>query len=82
MSASDRIKLRGRAAELRENLQEFETRAQNHIITIRNLIDPYEDLPDLEVERAEQAMISLKVLVTKAREAKKTLAKIDKDLNG
>lgn len=77
-----RIELQGRAAELKEQLQENVTRAQNHIITIRSLINIYQDIEEIEVERAEQAMISLKVLVQKSREAQKKLKMIEKELHG
>ncbi len=80
MANSERIKLQGRKAELTLEIQELETRADNHIITIRDLIDPYEDFTDIEVDRAEQAMISLKVLVKAAQEKKDMLQKIKKDL--
>lgn len=80
MANSERIKLQGRKAELTEEIKELETRGSNHLITIRDLIDPYEDFIALEVERAEQAMISLKVLVTQAREKKELLDKVKKDL--
>jgi len=78
----ERIKLQGRAAELREKLKEYEIRAQNHVITIRDVVDPLDDIIDYETERAEQAMISLKVLVAKSREAAEKLKKIDKALHG
>ncbi len=80
MANSERIKLQGRKAELEQEIQELEIRGANHIITIRDLIDPYEEFSKLEVERAEQAMISLKVLVTQAKEKEEMLEKIKKDL--
>jgi len=78
--AEERIKLLGHKAELEEEIQELETRGANHIITIRDLIDPYEEFTGLQVKRAEQAMISLKTLVLKAREKAEMLNKIKKDL--
>lgn len=80
MPGSERIKLQGRAAELRQKLRSLDTRAQNHIITIRDLIDPYESTADLEVERAQEAMTSLKIIVEQMREAQQTLSSIDKEL--
>lgn len=76
----ERLKLQGRAAELRQKIREFETRADNHIITVRSLIDPFEDWMDLKVDQAEQAMISLRVLVKKANEYRELLKKIEKEL--
>lgn len=78
--ANERIKLTGRRAEILEKLREFETRGANHIITIRDLVDPYEEFTELEVDRAEQAMISLKVLVEEAKKLKEQLEKINKAL--
>lgn len=82
MANSERIKLQGRKAELKQKLDELETRAENHMITIRSLIDPLavDTFTDLEVKRAEQAMISLKVLVKKARDKKKKLKEVKEAL--
>lgn len=80
--SDERIKLRGRAAELRDNLRTVKTRADNHIITIRSLIDPLDDIEDMAIERAEQAMISLKVLAEQAKEYRKKLERIEELLNG
>ena len=80
MASSERIKLLGHKAELEQRLEELETRAANHIITVRDTVDPYEDFTRIEVERAEQAMISLKALVLQARQKKEALEKIKKDL--
>lgn len=80
MSQSERIKLQGRKAEIQQEIEELKTRGDNHIITIRDLIDPYEVFTSLEVARAEQAMISLKVLVLQAKEKEETLQKIKRDL--
>ena len=80
MANSERIKLQGRKAELKQEITDLKTRGANHIITVRDLIDPYEDFTALEVERAEHAMISLKYLVTQAQEKESMLQKIKKDL--
>lgn len=80
MSASERMKLQGRRSELRGELVQLEARAENHMITIRDLIDPLEDWMDLEVLRAEQAMISLRVIVQQGQEIRDKIKKINKSL--
>lgn len=78
--SSERIKLTGRRAELRQKLDELETRGANHMITIRDLVDPFEEFTSLEVKRAEQAMISLRTLVLEARKIKVQIDQINREL--
>lgn len=78
--SSERIKLQGRRAELKEELQELDYRADNHISTIRDLIDPFTNFTELETDRAKQAMTSLDIIVKRAKEVKKQIAQISAEL--
>lgn len=77
---SERIKLLGRKAELKDKLEELELRAENHIITIRNLVDPFERFDKLKTKQALQAMKSLDSLVSQALEAREQLERVLEEL--
>lgn len=77
---SERIKLRGRRAEIKEELAELEVRADNHIRTIRDLVDPYELFTQLKTKQAYQAMKSLDIIVESAKKLESQLEQINKEL--
>jgi len=76
MAMSEFRKLNGMKLEAEQKIKELEIRADNHIMTIRTLIDPLLDFKEMEVDRAEQAMKSLKVLHTKIKTELETIRKI------
>ncbi|MEX1120869.1 MAG: hypothetical protein WED82_01960 [Balneolales bacterium] len=71
------IQLRGHRLELKRQLKSLEIRADNHIITVRNKIDPLLDFHEIEIDHAEQALISLKVIIKEAREIQSRIRKIN-----
>jgi len=74
---------RARLAAKKDELEQLNLRADNFIIAIREIIDPYtDDFTEIEIERAEAAITDLKALHTKAAELKKQIHKMEKDLNG
>ncbi len=76
MSISEFSKLRGMRLEAEQAIRKLSYRAENHIITIRDLTDPLIDFTDIEIERAEQAMTSLKVIITNAKAEQKKIEEI------
>lgn len=77
---TEKLKLQGRRAELKEKIEDLQFRAENHIMTIRNLVDPYENFYNLKTKQALQAMKSLDIIVDQAKEAKAQLDKINTEL--
>ncbi len=75
--ASEHIKLRGLRLDYQQQLKTLEIRAENHIITIRDKVDPLIDWDEIEIEHAEQAMISLKHLIRQAREIREKIEEIN-----
>ena len=76
MSISEYSKLRGMKLEAEQHIKKLGYRAENHIITIRDLTDPLIDFMDIEIERAEEAMTSLKVIISNAKAEKKKIEDI------
>ncbi|MEQ8577574.1 MAG: hypothetical protein RIC57_03530 [Balneola sp.] len=77
MSISEFSKLRGMKLEAEAEIKKLNFRAENHIITIRDLTDPLIHFTDIEIERAEQAMTSLKVIINNAKAEQKKIAEIE-----
>ncbi|WP_020403750.1 hypothetical protein [Gracilimonas tropica] len=76
--SSEFRKLRGERMQLKQDLKTLEIRADNHIINIRNKIDPLLDFDEIEIDHAEQSVISLKVIITEAKKIRERLDKISK----
>lgn len=74
--SSEFRKLRGERMQLEQDLKTLEIRADNHIINIRNKVDPLLDFDEIEIEHAEQSIISLKVILKEAKKIKARLEKI------
>lgn len=70
-------KLNGERLALKQELKTLEIRAENHIITIRDKVDPLIEWDEIEVDHAYQAMKSLKILVKSARDIKEKIEKIN-----
>lgn len=79
--SSEFNKLRGERLQLKQDLKTLEIRADNHIINIRNKVDPLLDFDEIEIDHAEQSIISLRVIVKEAKKIKSRLNKIS-DLIG
>lgn len=75
--------LKARLADKKKTLKNLTRRADNFIITIRDIIDPYtEDFTELELDRAKVAMQDFYALWKEARKLKTDIERMEKDLNG
>lgn len=77
MSISEFSKLRGMKLEAEAEIKRLGYRAENHIITIRNLTDPLIPFNEIKIERAEEAMTSLKVIINNAKAEQKKIDEIN-----
>lgn len=75
--SSEFRKLRGMRMDLQRELKTLEIRADNHIINIRNKIDPLLDFDEIEIDHAEQSVISLKVIIKEAQKIQERIRKIN-----
>lgn len=77
------ILLRARIAEKKRRLNDMTFRADQHIITLRDIIDPYtEDFTDMDMQRAMVYINDLNGLVKEGKELKADIARLERDLNG
>jgi hypothetical protein len=66
--------------DLQRELKTLEIRADNHIINIRNKIDPLLDFDEIEIDHAEQSVISLKVIIKEAQKIRERILKINNQI--
>jgi hypothetical protein len=66
--------------DLKRELKTLEIRADNHIINIRNKIDPLLDFDEIEIDHAEQSVISLKVIIKEAQKIRERILKINNQI--
>lgn len=77
--------IRARIAEKEARLRELNLRADNCIITIRNIVDPNaydEDFTALAIDRAHAAMQDFYEIWREARELKAKKLRLERELNG
>lgn len=81
--ANEVMLLKAKLAAKKQEFEQLKLKADNYIILLRNLLDPYEDdFTELELERAEIAMDDFYKLFKEAVALKNQIAKMEKDLNG
>ncbi|HDH01104.1 MAG TPA: hypothetical protein ENG80_04780 [Nitrospirae bacterium] len=81
--SKERLALKGRLIDKKKDYREAVRRADSLIITIRDIIDPYEeDFTDLDLARSQVAMNDLCKLKKEARDLKEQIDRMERDLNG
>jgi hypothetical protein len=80
---SERILAKGRRADKEQQLAKMQPRAENFIITIRSIIDPYAgEFTDFDLDRARAAMDDFCTLWKEAKKLKNEISEIEEFLNG
>jgi hypothetical protein len=82
MSGSERMMNRARLADIKRQLEEIELRADSQIIVIRQQVDPFLDLSEMDVRRAQLAMNDLVELAEKHRDLSQKAKQLDEAING
>ena len=77
MSANEFTRLAGLRLGYKKDLKKLEYRAENHIMSINNNMDPLIDWEDIKISHVEQSVISLKVILNQAKELREKISKID-----
>ncbi|MCU7494757.1 MAG: hypothetical protein HF314_12050 [Ignavibacteria bacterium] len=80
---SEILLLKAKLAAKKQELEELKLKVENHVITIRELLDPYlDDFLDIEIDQASVAFQDLTRLISEGLQLKKTIHKMEHDLNG
>ncbi len=77
--------IKAKISEKKQKLRELDLKANNHIITIRNIIDASaydEDFTELELERARVAFEDFYKIWIEAKEIKSQIKRLEQELNG
>lgn len=85
MIKNEILLIKARIAEKKNKLREMDIRANNHIITIRNIIDANaydEDFTELDLERARAAMEDFYKLWEEGKELKAQIQRLEREING
>ena len=73
------LKAKGRLADLEKQLETINRKAEAFLIQIRELLDPYAEFLDLELEKAFIMVKDFRDLQIQAREVSTKIAKIKND---
>lgn len=75
--------LKARLADKKKSLESMKLKADNYIILLRDVIDPYaEDFTVLDLDRASITMQDFVSLQKEAKLLKDQIARMENDLNG
>lgn len=78
----ERLKLKGLLSEAKQKLKKLDVDSSGLIILIRTYISPYEDdLTNLEVEKALQAMERLQSNIAEIKELKQKIKNLEADID-
>lgn len=79
----ERVVLKGMFAEAKKKHREADLEASALVVTIRNLLNPYEeDIASFDTEKILVMAKRLHELVLNMRDLKQKIKKIEEDLNG
>jgi len=79
---SERTLLKGRLAEAELEIESLRLTCENNMITVRQLIDPFSAVEDLQLDRAAVAMKQLQQNQKALKEKLGLVKKLDRDLHG
>jgi hypothetical protein len=80
---NERILLKGYLSDEKKRYREKDLEASGLILTIRNLLNPYEDDPTkIESEKALIMMQKLHLVISELKEIKDKILRLERDLNG
>lgn len=77
------ILLRSKLADTKKRFEQSKIKADNYIIILREIIDPYvDDFTELDLNRAYLTLQDFITMQKEAKELKDKIAKLEKALNG
>lgn len=77
------ILLRSKLADTKKRFEQSKIKADNYIIILREIIDPYvDDFTELDLNRAYLTLQDFITMQKEAKELKEKITKLEKALNG
>lgn len=81
MSSNELLLAKGRLAELQERYNEFEMKAESLLIQLRELLNPFSEFLDIDLERVLLLAKEFRALQLNARECQSMIDKIKSTYN-
>jgi hypothetical protein len=81
MSSNELLLARGKIAELENHYKEFEMKAESLLIQLREILNPFSEFLDMDIERALVLVKEFRTLQLNARECQAMICKIKETYN-
>ena len=75
----EKMQIKGQLAEAKKKFKTLDTEASGLIILIRSLLNPYEDIVKLEVDKAAHSMARLNSIVLEMQALKDKIQRMEQD---
>lgn len=79
--SNELLMAKGRLADMEKQIEECELKAENYMITIRELLDPYKNFCDLQLDTVLLLTQDFRALQLRARELKVLREKLKDNFN-
>lgn len=76
----EKLQHKGMLAETNKKFRALDTEASGLIILIRTLLNPYEDVLEIDVEKASASILRLNKITTEMKVLKEKKKKLESDL--
>lgn len=75
----EKLQLKGMLAETNKKFRALDTEASGLIILIRTLLNPYEDVLEIDVEKASASILRLNKITTEMRALREKKKKLESE---
>jgi len=79
--SNELLMAKGRLADCEKQISDAELKAENYMIALRELLDPYRDFADLELEKALLLLKDFRGLQLEVRELRTLGCRLKRDYN-
>lgn len=76
----ERLQLKGMLAEAKKNLRTLDTEASGLIILIRTLLNPYEEIINIDTEKALVSLQRLNTVKSEIKNLNEKIKKLESDI--
>lgn len=76
----ERLQLKGMLAEAKKNLRTLDTEASGLIILIRTLLNPYEEIINIDTEKALVSLQRLNTVKSEMKNLNEKIKKLESDI--
>lgn len=81
MSSNELLIAKGKVAELNQQYKDFELKAESLLIQLREILNPFSEFLDMDIERAMLLVREFRALQLNARDCQSALEKVKETYN-